>query len=286
MSRRGAVGSFLGIVALLALCAAPAFASTVKTGGITYVKKTFSVRAKAGSAKLSAACPEKLHLIGGGEVARGGFRTIEVRQSAPHDLARDRDAKPDDDWRVVVRNLSSNQVDATATAVCAKGKFTYPHRTVHLAPHDPVLVRRGCPGSQFAYSGGGSGPSRSLELDSEYPSDATPQAHEWGVFLVSPHRKATAHVYAICGKELATVESDDVSGFPAMTRQGHKVPCPTGTRVYGGGVFVGESYKHAAINSIGPVIAPHASGVFSAFADFFHNSDPQLTAYATCGPTR
>jgi hypothetical protein len=74
--------------------------------------------------KIEAACPRGTHVSGGGGLIEGSNTLNYVHSSYPVD-GHDRDSKPDDGWKVRVRNGDMGTVSATAEAHCVEFEPSY-----------------------------------------------------------------------------------------------------------------------------------------------------------------
>src|SRR5687767_4318842 len=91
-------------------------------GGYKYVQHERFI--EPGTTKtISAKCPGKTHVVGGGGESGGGFGETFMSSSFPFD-GGDRDSKPDDGWKVTHSGFDERR-EIYADAVCARVKPVY-----------------------------------------------------------------------------------------------------------------------------------------------------------------
>ena len=267
---------FAAIATVLAAVVAAAPASVQSAGGVNYVTASSKVPGLK-SRTLTATCPKHNHVLGGGEVNSGAYGSILLRQSFPFDSA-DKDAKPDDGWKVRLKNQASQPVTVKASAICGKTNVHYTAvRFVATGITETGQKTATCPQGKFAYSGGFSAPAKSrIFMNSSFPNSAT----EWGIYVDNPasHAEDKAAVIAVCGNSTPAVISADDTAVPAHTRSQLQPTCPVGKHVYGGGLSTSAGFNEVAINSLGP-----ATG-WKASSDVNGSGPRDMTAYAVCGP--
>jgi hypothetical protein len=110
--------------------------------------------ARRGRTSLKVACPGGKHVLSGGGVASGPFRSQRLVSSAPFDSG-DAGSAPDDGWKVVVDNLKRKRRAITANAICSSvGGVSYESGGFRAKKRARKHVEIACPDGEFAISGG------------------------------------------------------------------------------------------------------------------------------------
>ena len=288
VSRRGSrsIGTALAIAAALAV--SPGAAASVHTsGGIKYVTKSVHVKGGARATRV-AMCPKHTHVLGGGERNALGYGSIVLNQTFPADSG-DRGSRPDDGWKVRVRNQKSTKAALKVEAICGKTKVRYTQRRfVAHASAETGQVDGSCPTGTHAYSGGvGAARKSPIVLNSTFPSSpsATGATH-WGAYVDNPSTTddPNATLYAVCGKSTPHVVTLTANSIPPHTEAKLVPSCPPGRRAYGGGLSTSAGFGGLAINTLSPSPPTGAHGLaWKALFDMTTNLSLQTKVYAVCG---
>jgi hypothetical protein len=145
-------------------------------------------------------CSGDRHVISGGGLASGPFRSQRLVMSAPFD-SNDAGKKPDDGWRVAVDNLKRKRRKVVAYAICADVPgISYVIDAFGAKKRARDHVSLNCPADQFALGGGITHdiPYRKATLvASRYA--AYPNFDGWFAEVDNLSRKrASGTVFAIC----------------------------------------------------------------------------------------
>jgi hypothetical protein len=276
----------LAAVLIAAVASAPA--SVKSAGGAKYVTKSFTV-AGSKAATVTATCPKATHVLGGGEVNHEPYNSVVVRQTFPFD-SHDKGDKPDDGWKVRIKNQTGDSVSIKAEAVCAKTAVSYRAlRFVATANAETGQETVLCPAGKFAYSGGVRAPAKSkIFLNSAFPSDPTDTgATGWGTYIDNPtsQDEDKAAVVVVCGKLTPEVTTDSESGITPHTQAHLRPLCPVGKHAWGGGMDTSAGFETAAISSLGPdTLQGIAGGAWRSNPDMTGPTPHFVNAYSVCGP--
>jgi hypothetical protein len=230
------------IAAALALAAAPAGAA------ITHVEidKTFT-----GPGSIKAPCPGGSHVISGGMGTFNGYGGILLTGSYPYD-GGDRDAKPDDGWKVDVTNRGG--LETAADALCSKQTWRYPSADFRFPRFDDGTGTVACPSGTHVVGGGGrAGTLIGLLPGDGKDSDKSPDDR----FTVHTESGATGKTkgtaYAICGKSKPEYVTTKTGAIGTHEEGGEfDAECPSGSAVLGGGAGMNVGHRDGAINSLFP----------------------------------
>lgn len=272
----------IGMGVLVALAIAPASpASTQTAGGIKYVVS--KTKAPGGRSTATARCPRHTRVLGGGEINNAGYGSIILDQSFPFD-GGDADHKPDDGWRVRVKNASSGKLAIQVQANCGHTKVSYRKRSFDIGAGEEGDEYKDCPAGEFAYAGGiGGSAHATFFLNSTFPSPGGTGSSEWGGYVDAP-QKSTATLYAICGKAEPIIVEATLSSITIGTQGSIDASCPPGRHGYGGGLGTTAGYQDLAINSLAGVSVGGTPGAgWLTSADVIGPYAPDVTVSAVCG---
>ena len=100
------------------------------------------------------ACGSDRHVISGGGLASGPFRSQRLVTSAPFD-SKDAGKKPDDGWRVAVDNLKRKRHQIEAYAICSEvSGISYVRDAFGAKKRARTHIDLDCPDGEFALGGG------------------------------------------------------------------------------------------------------------------------------------
>jgi hypothetical protein len=268
--------ALLSAVLLLALlAAAPADATVVKSGGLSYVSKSFEPEPNAVKT-LVARCPTGTHVWAGGHYNTGGFGEALPRHSYPYDSG-DAGKAPDDGWKVQISALEGVVVRVYAT--CADPKPRYEQGSLPIAPNAQGGTSVDCDQGFEAASGGTSG-NRDLNEVKSGPD----VGFGWFVavdnYSLSPR---TIKTFAVCIKRERLDAADNDEVLP-RTQEGHSVECPAGTRIVGGGVGNVGQVTDIAIAASSPLgVGNTGADGWQVYLDNFDDTTTYaFSVFATC----
>jgi hypothetical protein len=285
------------VVTAVALCAcgltaATAHATTTikSAGGVSYVSTTVTANANS-LVEASAKCPNKKHVLGGGESNNGVYDSIAVQTSYPEDLG-DADKRPDDEWTVFSFNDSNAQVSYTVWATCANLKPAYLQRSItfHGPGQTPDEFLHCPPRMPRVISGGNSANTIPPTINTSKPFDDPDNNGKpddgWKIRVDVPESGyKTIREYAICAKA-HTKYVHKGFGLPDDNEYGDMAFCPSGTFAWGGGEAAVGGLGDMAVNSLYPFgsgAAPRAG--FTAYIDNFSGFPRGGAVDAICGPS-
>jgi hypothetical protein len=130
--------------------------TTVCAGNAGPVSYPSAKKVAAGRARTTARveCAGGRHVLSGGGLAFGPFRSQRLVSSAPFD-SDDPGSKPDDGWRVTVDNLKRKRRKIEVHAVCADvDQVSYRSDDFAAKKRSRKHVEVDCPAGEFAISGG------------------------------------------------------------------------------------------------------------------------------------
>lgn len=240
--KRSWAAALVVVSALAAIAAAPAGAAVQQVE----VNDTFS-----GPGTVKAECPAGQHVISGGMGTFNGYGGILLTGSYPYD-GRDKDAAPDDGWKVDVTNRGGLEV--AAYALCSKQRWTYVHKAFEFPRFDDGKGSVACGKGTHVISGGGrAGTLIGLLPGDGKDSDKRPD-DKFTVHTESGATKKTRGVaWATCGK--AKVKYVKTKTGPIGTHEEggeFDAVCPDGSQVLGGGAGMNVGHRDGAINSLFP----------------------------------
>jgi hypothetical protein len=264
-------------VAIAAVAAAPAEAAVTKSGGWRYVTKRYE-DVGAGTKKLSAACPDRTNVYGGGHYNTGTFGHVQALHSYPYD-GRDRRSRPDDGWRAHLE--ISTPVTAIMYAVCAKPRPRYTNQLVQAAPGLPRQeITLNCPAGTATVAGGTSGPATIPEVES-YPG---PLLTQWTVGVENQNATGTVFRFdSICAaRSLGYSSSPDT--VAAQTQGSDSAGC--GDHVISGGQRNdGAALGDMVAAATRPIDFANANpDAWQTWLDNHHTSALGFTTFAICTP--
>jgi hypothetical protein len=272
-------------VGLLAAGSATAAREVHTAGGIKYATETVRVDPHS-QAVVVVECPGRTHVLGGGQTSDGAFGDLAQGETNPQDLA-DANTKPDDGWRIVVRNYDPTEKHNLAmTAICAKTKVDYVRTRFAANQMTQAGGSSKCPRGTHLYSGGWS-IGFSIETNSSFPFDGadadTVRDDRWQVFIDnSSSSDAKAFVYAVCGERFPKYKKTVVQAEPGQTTGLH-VRCPNDTFAYGGGEENSGGLNEANVSDLGPFGSPAPSRGWHPSVDNLTADPFTLEGFAICG---
>jgi hypothetical protein len=119
-----------------------------KPGVLAYARGKRRLVRAGDAVRVTARCPRKTHVVGGGAAALGA----EIDSSYPHDLG-DAGPRPDDAWRARVENGAGRE-RARAYAVCQRAVPAYPSVLEERLPGSGSAIFVDCPGGGPVLGGG------------------------------------------------------------------------------------------------------------------------------------
>lgn len=261
---------------------APASAAVSSAGGFTYVTKRASLGAPAtpgAYSKVSASCPRRMHVLGGGHYNNRGFGVVEAAHSGPYDN-RDAGRKPDDGWRAVL--YREDQATVTAYAVCAPTMPTYERRRVLVEGGATVTVRPRCSSTGEEPTSGGTAGSESLRqtVSGPYVPD------RWTLVVEntsSGARRMSATTVCVPFDVDHIVEAPSVAAPESQAST--SCLCPANRHVLGGG----QRYEPGGVLTVAsrPLgFSSAAADGWEAWIDNFNAGERSFQAYAVCARPR
>lgn len=172
-------------------------------------------------------------------------------------------------WRVQGNNNSGSDAQMTVYAICATGDYTYPHKTVPIAPGHTKAVKVSCPIGRKVTGGGVAinGGNNSDEVTSSEPADGKDANHKiddawFGNAGDGGPGPVTMTVTAICAKHgTYVVKVGPSTNLMANGAGTSVVMCPSGTRVTGGGTDIDGASTDLELHDGFPVDGSDADGL-------------------------
>ena len=217
-------------------------ASVVRSGGLSYVTKSYPPKTDA-VRTLKAPCPTGTHVWAGGHYNDAGFSEALPRHSYPYD-GRDRGASPDDGWKVQVSADAGVTVSVYAT--CADRRPRYEGKSVPAPGEFKTGDEVRCDKGFEAVAGGTKGYQHAIET-----AGSPGFGISWFFAVDNYGEDRFIQAFAVClGRDVSAPGSNE-EVLP-LTQEGHSVSCPAGTRVVGGGVGVAAPFRDIAIAASRP----------------------------------
>jgi hypothetical protein len=258
--------------------------SVVQSGGVSYVTVKEAV-AQHSFKRATAICPKHTSVLGGGEVASTGFKTIDMRQTYPVD-GSDSNATPDDGWGTGVYNDSRKPSRITVTASCGDTRVKYVKARVSVKTRHSRVHDLHCPSGLHADSGGVFAKSNHLRLDSTFlKGGAGAAGHVWSSGISAP-KPLKATLYAACLKPTPALGSS-AGQAPSSDEFTLEASCFGPTRAYGASVATSGTGKDQTINSLSVVAPTHADphgGVTTAMDFGPKGGNEGMDLESICGP--
>jgi hypothetical protein len=220
-----------------------------------------------------------------------------INSSEPFD-GPDGDARRDDGWMVAASNGGDTTQTMTVHAICSStGSFTYvTGPSLNLPAGGQVNAIADCPAGTKVTGGGVhvTGLSSRLEVSAFRPIDGPDDGFEFDDAWQARENNrsdeaATVRAFAVClaGGSLNDVFSAGES-LPLFSQGSSKVPCPAGTSVLGGGIFVTEPIDNTGylIQSTEPFDGPDGDTKrddgWLGYALNETDTDQIMQSYAVC----
>jgi hypothetical protein len=253
-----------------------------------YVDQTTTLTT-VGAHTLSAACPGKQRVLGGGLTHdQSGFDDrVAPTRTFPFDDG-DRGGKPDDGWTVSVDLDGTVPVELTAHAICTKGaaarKLRYRSEDDSFEAGQHAL-EASCPKRAKVVSGGlGSTDPELGWIASTAPADGADRNggadDGWEGVIDNYGGDLVATTYAVCakgkfGRKLK--RTSDAETVEPNTEGIVTADCPGKTKVVGGGLESPSPQGNSIFNATGPLGRKAWTGVYDQYA-------PSVTviAHAIC----
>jgi hypothetical protein len=168
-----------------------------------YVTVERSQQVDAGkSGERLARCPGGTRVASGGVGAIPDEVEVEVAATSPFDGA-DGNATPEDAWRGVVNNETTEEATMSVFAICAdRGAYSYEVAEKALPSDSSRRTSVGCPGNKFPTGGGVRIPPGfhpGLEVSDTFPDPVKGERGWIGGGNNESNRDRKLRVFAICG---------------------------------------------------------------------------------------
>jgi hypothetical protein len=242
-----------------------------------------------GSHTVSAKCPGKQRVLGGGETndLSAFDDRVALTETFPFD-GGDRGRKPDDGWTVSVDLDGTVPVGLTAHAICAKGtaarKLRY-RSNAESVDGGQEAVEASCPKRARVVSGGlGSTDPELGWVASTAPADGSDRNGSaddgWEGTIDDYDGPVIATTYAVCakgkfGRKLKRTSDPEV--VEPNTEGVATASCPGKTKVVGGGLESPSPLGSSIFNATGPSGHKAWTGVYDQYAP-----EVTITAHAIC----
>lgn len=285
---RAASAAGLAIVASLTL-ASSALAITFDFGGYKYIRQGKEMK-PATTRVITASCPPKMHVLGGGPQASVDALHLYASSSYPFD-GSDQGNVPDDGWKIRFTSYDEDAAPMT-WAVCARVGVHYSSRRYEIASGQTRANTAVDCGGQRRIVSGGFQSAVGVRPSASYPSDAGASGDSWVLTIYNPTGgKAEVTGFAACVDFDIAYAGDAGSPQSAPPEEYYlaESQCPGGMpNPIGGGFLTSFEGSNAGLihvqeSSPGIAVTP---GAWVVTLDSTGTTDPGLLSWGSCAPNR